>query len=126
VRFRLTINAYKTRIETARELRQALGDFAAEQYKEIWIAKDPAPSLCALLNGDRGWLMFMRTAEEGVRSASLDFSGDPESVIQYRLSNGQIDEYPESWALPESAIRSALEYFIDHAEPAPFIVWCRW
>jgi hypothetical protein len=120
VRVRLSINARETWIETARELRQGLGDFATGQYKEIWLAMDREPRLCALLNGDRGWLVYMRTADEGLRSINPDFAGDPASVIQYRLSNGQIDGYPESWALAESVILSALEYSIDHAEPCAF------
>ncbi len=126
MRVRLSINAHETWIESAPELRQALGPFAAEQYNEIWLAKDPEPSLCALLNGSRGWLMYMHTVDEGLQSINPDFAGDPESVREYRLSNGQIDEYPKSWALAESVILGALEYFIDHAEPAPFVAWRSW
>ena len=122
----LSINAHETSIDAASELRQLLGDFAGERYKEIWLAKGLEPSLCALLNGNRGWLTYMRTAENGLRSMDSNFPGDHGSVLQYRLSNGQIDEYPASWALEESVILSALEYFLDRAEPAPFVTWRSW
>jgi hypothetical protein len=63
---------------------------------------------------------------EGLQSVNADIAGDSQSVRQYRLSNGQMDEYPESWAIPESVIVDALEYFVDHGEPAPFVAWRSW
>src|SRR5262249_30581086 len=45
-------------------------------------------------------------------------------VIAYRLSNGQGDEYPASWALPERDIMCALEYFVEHeGSRPPFVKW---
>jgi hypothetical protein len=43
-------------------------------------------------------------------------------VIEYRLSNGQVDQYPASWALPEQEIMRALEYFVEYqGGRAPFV-----
>jgi Immunity protein Imm1 len=45
-------------------------------------------------------------------------------VIKYQLSNGQEDEFPANWALPESDIMRALEYFVEHdGRRPPFIQW---
>ncbi|MBO0763671.1 MAG: hypothetical protein J2P50_03640 [Hyphomicrobiaceae bacterium] len=87
---------------------------------------DLEPSLCALLNGDRGWLVNLNTVEDGLQSINPDLTGDPDRVREYRMSNGQIDEFPESWAIARSTIIHALEYFIDHGRPAPFGAWRGW
>jgi hypothetical protein len=45
-------------------------------------------------------------------------------TITYQLANGQIDEYPASWALPEAEVLRALDHFIDHdGDRAPFVHW---
>jgi hypothetical protein len=45
-------------------------------------------------------------------------------VIDYRLSNGQEDEFPASWALPEPDVMLALEYFVEHeGRRSPFVQW---
>jgi len=45
-------------------------------------------------------------------------------VIAYRLNNGQCDEYPASWALPERDIMRALEYFVEHeGRRPPLVKW---
>jgi hypothetical protein len=47
------------------------------------------------------------------------FNGEPVPVIAYRLTNVQGDEYPARWALPESDIMRALEYFIERDDRRP-------
>jgi hypothetical protein len=93
------------------------------------------------LNRSIGWLMYLRhygDAGFSSRNPAFDVSAaaqcNPASVsrcggvlvpvIEYRLSNGQLDQYPASWALPEEEVMCALEYFIKHqgARP-PFVVW---
>jgi hypothetical protein len=58
MRVRLTINAPETWGALAGDLRRALGDVASQQFKEIWLAMDPEPSLCAL--------MFTSTVDDGL------------------------------------------------------------
>jgi hypothetical protein len=50
--------------------------------------------------------------------------GERGPVIAYRLSNGQRDEYPASWAMPEPDIMRALEHFVEHnGSRPPFVQW---
>jgi hypothetical protein len=52
------------------------------------------------------------------------FGRDRVPVITYRLSNGQKDDFPASWALPEPDIMRALEYFVEHdGRRSPFVRW---
>jgi hypothetical protein len=117
--------------------------FATEQFRDISLKSDQGgPTLFALLNGCIGWLMYLRhdDGDSGFRShnAAFDgsdpapgrpafvsrFNGEAVAVIEYRLSNGQVDQYPASWALPEQEIMRALEYFVEHrGGRAPFVRW---
>jgi ribosomal protein L7/L12 len=139
----LSVNDRRSRVASVAELRQELAPFASEQFREIWVSMDSGgPSLVALINTNIGWLMYLRhddgdpgfssrnpaynesdAMQSGLAFDSL-FRGKHVPVIEYQLSNGQVDEYPASWALPEPDIIPALEYFVQHeGRRAPFVHW---
>jgi hypothetical protein len=109
----------------------------SEQFREIWMSMDSGrPSLAAHMN--IGWLTYWRGHHDGdpgfssrnpmyvesdatLRGLAYDsvFNGEHVPVIAYRLSNGQGDEYPASWALPEPDVMRALEYFIEYEGRRP-------
>jgi hypothetical protein len=139
---KLLINKYSSRIASVTEFRRELIPFAAERFREICLVVDQkGPTLFALLNQSIGWLMYLRhygDAGFSSRNPAFDasaaapsgptfvsrFRGALVPVIEYRLSNGQVDQYPASWALPEEEIVRALEYFVEHrGDRAPFVVW---
>ena len=125
LKLRLSVNCYDTQVATVADLGHELMPFASEQFREIWLEVEQGPALCALLNGDLGWLMYLREdGDAGFSSRNPTFDGSKSNVIKYRLSNGQHDEYPTSWALPKGEIIRALEYFIEHqGRRAPFVNW---
>src|SRR5262249_59813017 len=129
----LKVNAYPSRVASVAELRQELEAFASEQFREIWVSIDSGgPSLAALMNTNVGWLTYLRHDEGdpgyssrnpmydksdaalGVLAFDGLFGGEHVPVVKYRLSNGQEDEFPASWALPVPDIMRALEYFVEH------------
>jgi hypothetical protein len=139
----LQVNSRESRVASAAELRQELARFASQQFREIWLSMDSGgPSLAALMNTNIGWLMYLRhddgdpgfssrnpmydesdPTQGGLAFDSL-FRGKHVLVIEYRLSNGQVDEYPASWALPEPNIMRALEYFVEReGRRPPFVQW---
>ncbi len=138
----LSVNGHSSRVASVSEFRRALIPFASEQFREIYINIDKGGSaLFALLNRSTGWLMYLRhygdagfssrnpafdasaTAHSSSGSVSR-FNGVVVPVIEYRLSNGQVDQYPASWALSEKEVMRALEYFVEHGGArAPFVVW---
>ncbi len=94
------------------------------RYSEIWEETDDGQALCALINGDLGWLMYLREeGDAGFSSRNPDYRGDPDAKVEYYLSNGQCDTYPLSWALPVKEVRRALEYFRREQRPPTFISW---
>ena len=93
-------------------------------FDEVWVHMPDGQSLCALINGNRGWLMYLREeGDSGFSSRNPDYDGLPDDVIDYRLSNGQLDRYPASWALPIVEVRRALAYFKRKRQRPPFVVW---
>jgi hypothetical protein len=94
------------------------------RYREICDVASDGQSLVALVNGDVGWLTYLRApGDAGFSSRNPHYVGVREAMIEYLLGIGQRDEYPASWALPVSEISQALEYFREHRRPPPFIMW---
>lgn len=92
--------------------------------QELWYQTQPEQSLCALINGDVGLLMYLREpGDAGFSSRNPDYSGPTDATIEFVLSNGQVDCYPASWALPLPLIMQAVAYFQSEGLPAPFIAW---
>jgi hypothetical protein len=93
-------------------------------FAEAWVETPDGQSMYALINGDRGWLMYLReNGDSGFSSRNPNYGGPANAEIEYRLSNGQHDLYPASWALPVAEVRRALEYFESHCQRPPFITW---
>jgi hypothetical protein len=92
--------------------------------REVWVEAADSSALLALINGDLGWLLYMREpGDPGFSSRNLGYSGLEEAMIKYRLNNGQVDEYPASWAYPTAMIERALFFFRSNGKPPAFISW---
>jgi len=83
------------------------------RYKHVWLEVEDGQSITALINGDVGWLMYLR--EEGDSGFSTRNPEYAEAIgdIDYYLDNGQCDEYPARWAYPVATLRAALYEFLD-------------
>ena len=93
-------------------------------FREVWLESPDGQLLCALINGDVGWLMYLREAgDAGFSSRNPDYDGPADAMVEYRLSNGQHDLYPRAWAYPTDVIERGLEHFRQHNTPPPFIAW---
>jgi hypothetical protein len=120
----LSINGHRTHVATVTELQRELESFADAAFREVWIDVQDGPALCALFNGGIGWLMYVNEAgEAGFSSRNPDYQGTTDAMLEYRLSNGQHDLYPASWALPENRIVKALEFFVECRQRPSFIQW---
>jgi hypothetical protein len=68
--------------------------------------------------------MYLREeGDSGFSSRNPSYDGPPNATIEYRLSNGQQDFYPASWALPLDEVERALNYFDEEHKQPPFITW---
>lgn len=94
------------------------------QFREIWEEAANGQCMCALINGNVGWLMYLReSGDPGFRSRNPEYSGPEDETIEYQLNNGQRDEYPASWTYPVEVVESALKFFLEKNAPPLFIHW---
>ncbi len=94
------------------------------RYREVWVKSPSGAMLCALINGDVGWLMYLRgDGDAGFSSRNPDYSGDPRETVEYLLNNGQMDEYPRAWAYPVETVERAIDHFRETGSPPLFIEW---
>ena len=81
-------------------------------FEERWTHRPEGQALCALINGDRGWLMFLRSeGDAGMSSRDPAYVGAPDAEMEFQLTNGQVDRYPVAWTLPIQDIERAIEFF---------------
>lgn len=106
------------------DVRAALAKLPGDGFLEIWIHHDPFPALCALVNGEHGWLMCLRyEGDAGFSSRNPRYAGPPDARIEYELSNGQRDTYPAAWAYSRADVFGVLEYFARHRRVPDTIEW---
>jgi hypothetical protein len=117
---RITVPSGSGRRKCLQQIHDYLQEARKSQYAEVWIDHGNFPIMCALINGDRGWLMFLRyDGDGGFSSRASDYLGPKDAVADYMLSNGQRDEYPVSWTLPVDSIYRALECFAANKSAPP-------
>jgi len=110
-------------IHTAAELDAAF-DEGRPHYLDLRVHAKDGAVMYALVSGEAGWLMYLRmNGDAGFSSRNADYGGSPDAVIQYRLDNGQVDEYPVSWAVPVEEVKKAMQHFLRTGAPAPWIAW---
>jgi len=94
----------------------------SSQFKEICIDGPNGQSLCALINGKIGWLMYLRyNGDAGYSTRNPEETSD--AALDFRLSNGQLDTYPRNWTYPVSAIKQALTSFIENGNLPDEVNW---
>ena len=97
--------------------------FEKDNFKEICLEGSSGSMLYVLINGEYGWLMYLRyKGDAGFSSRNLDFEND-DTEIEFLLSNGQLDHYPISWTLPIAIVEKAILYFEKEDMMPPFITW---
>jgi hypothetical protein len=118
----LRLNDRALDVTTVEQLGTALDVVDAEQAFELWASVPTGPTMTMLRNGSSAWLMYMREAgDAGFRSSGNE---SRQGVAAYRLSNGQVDEYPLSWCIDVEQCYKAIAYFCvnEGAKPA----WVDW
>lgn len=82
--------------------------------------------MMALINGVYDWLMYLREkGDSGFSSRNPEHEGtkDDRKVMDFMLSNGQLDYYPLFYVLPTEQVMKALNYFERNHKLPEFITW---
>ena len=121
--YRVAINNNDYTAKSLKELENYLREDEASQYREIWIEHDVS-KMCALVTGKEGWLMLLRfEGDVGFSSRNKTYKGSMDEMSNFKLSNGQIDEYPLSWSLAEDDWIMALLHFAETGHPIESVMW---
>jgi hypothetical protein len=68
--------------------------------------------------------MYLRfEGDSGFSTRNPEYRGSLEALIEYRLANGQRDEYPAAWDISTAEAVRALEYFLIEGKMAPWLEW---
>lgn len=69
--------------------------------------------------------MYLRgEGDSGFSSRNPNYTGtDDRKVMDFLLSNGQLEHYPLSYVLPVGLVMEALVYFEKHHKLSDFIIW---
>jgi len=121
----LMINKVRYEVTDLDELRPRLAQIRRTQFSEVWIYHTGGwPAICALVNGEAAWVMFMRySGDAGFSTRNPLYDGPEKAVIEYHLSNGQHDEYLAAWNITTTEALRALEHFFERAAMAPWLHW---
>lgn len=78
--------------------------------------------MCMLRNGGHAFLMYLRfPGDSGFVSVG---DANDETLVRYTLSNGQIDEYPQSWCVPvEQCFKALAAFFVNDGQRPEWIAW---
>ncbi len=88
---------------------------------ELWIERE-STKVCALVSAGRGFLMFLREVGDAGFS-SRNREEESTAMHAFRLSNGQVDEYPLAWTYPVEDVLRALEAFVASGRMLSHIAW---
>jgi hypothetical protein len=106
---KIRFNGEDQPIASIENLSRALDRFDVEPLFELSIETDDGPSMIMLRNADHAWLMYLRFHGDSGFVTKGDQSRHGAST--YRLSNGQVDEYPLSWCIGLEQCYKAIAYF---------------
>ena len=113
--------------ETASEvtrLERELSALPSDAIAEIWVDHDRFPALCVLVNGENTFLTFFRyDGDAGFYSLNPEHTGQGDVMIEYELSNGQVDKYPLSSSYPASKVKEALIHFARTKRVPSWLEW---
>jgi len=121
----LIINKVQYAVTDLNELRARLAQVRLTQFSEVWINHtDGWPAICALVNGEAAWLMYLRhKGDAGFSTRNPLYAGPEKAVIEYYLSNGEQDKHPAAWNITTAEAIRGLEFFFEKAAMAPWLHW---
>lgn len=124
MKYALTLTGQQHAIDFASELAHHLETVSQYEFIELYLNQINGAALCVLVNRDNAFLMFLPDeGSSGFTSRNSDYSGPEDAQIEFRLGNGQRDEYPAQWCVSTQDAIEALNYFLENGQMSPSISW---
>ena len=118
----VTFNEQQQDISSIEDFGAALDRFDRVDQFELWLSSSFGQSISMLRNGSNAWLMYLR--HDGDSGFTSHGNASRTGTEAYKLSNGQVDEYPLSFCIDVEQCYQALAYFFvnDGSKPE----WVSW
>jgi hypothetical protein len=109
-------------IQSIEEFGKALDEFDKKDSFELWLDVAGGPGMCMRRHFAAAWLLYL----EHECDAGCTSIGNPEAagLVEYRLNNGQVDEYSIAWCLDVEECYKAMAYFYVNEGLRPN--WIKW
>lgn len=118
---RISFNGRPEQANSLEEFGAALRRYSAVREFELWLNAENGASMSLLRNGDHAFLMYLGQEGDSGFVTSGDEDGSP---VRYRLSNGQVDEYPRCWCIPlEKAYEAVAEFYGSEGSRPDCVEW---
>lgn len=118
----LLINGNSKIINSIEEYKSFYAQYENEKYLEINISTENNKSIIALLNENYLIAVFLRfDGDSGFYT--INEENNSEELISFKLSNGQIDEYPLNYLIDRKKIDDIINYFIIKEDMTDTIKW---
>lgn len=116
-RIELTLHGETLDAHAVDHRHEALARARDRHAFELWASMEGGPSMSMLRNGRHAWLMYLREpGDSGFWSVG---DATRSGVVAFRLSNGQVDEYPLAWCIDVERGLQAVEAFCAWAGAMP-------
>lgn len=127
----LRLNGEEFAVDTIADLRARLATLRQAHWADVDLCEvdDPGEGgtfycLALLTHDDRALLIYFRyCGDAGFSSRDPAYGGPINAMLDFQLSNSQVDTYPAYWTIPLTAAMCALEYAFLHRERAPWVAW---
>jgi hypothetical protein len=120
----VTLNDVPKPTNDVEDLRKLLIGLDREESNQVVLERESGEALFAQVLGGQAWLMYlMYDGDPGFTTRNPSYAGSPDDILAFTLPNGQTDEYPAGWWLPDQVVFRALEYFYAHGGMAPWLTW---
>jgi hypothetical protein len=119
----VTFNGQQQDVSSIELFSIALDQFDRVDQFELWLSAPRGQSICMLRSGSNAWLMYLGHSDGDGGFTSQGETGRI-GVASYKLSNGQIDEYPLSRCIEVEQCYKALAYFFVNEGSKP--EWVSW
>ncbi len=118
----LLFNGERWPCHTMEELGYALGDFEVVSMFELWLKAKGGPAIGMLRHDAHAWLMYLRHEKDSGYFSIGELQR--QGYESYRLSNGQMDDYPLARCLPlEDCFKAIAYFFVNDGERPDSILW---
>ena len=120
----LRLNNRELDVTTVEQLGAALDVADGEEAFELVASVPEGPAMTMLRSGFDAWLMYLREpCDSGFRTSGDDTR---QGNASYRLSNGQLDEYPLAWCIDVEQCYKAIAYFcVNEGAKPKWVAWVR-